>query len=324
MVTDSADLPGPQDDPYSPYADFSREQWARLRAATPLTLTDADLQHLRGLSDVVSLDEVRDVYLPLSRFLNLYVGAAQNLNVVADLFLGTPARHVPFVIGLGGSVAVGKSTTARILQALLARWPNHPKVDLVTTDGFLYPTGYLQPRGLLERKGFPETYDLRRLLTFLAAVKAGREEVLAPVYSHLIYDIVPGEYQVVRQPDILILEGLNVLQVPDPQAGDGPHTFVSDFFDFSIYVDAMERDIKSWFVQRFLALRDSAFQNPRSFFTRFAKLDDEEAVATAGSIWEGINGPNLRQNILPTRDRARLVLVKGPDHGVVEVRLRRL
>ncbi|MBO0702355.1 MAG: type I pantothenate kinase, partial [Candidatus Dormibacteraeota bacterium] len=246
---ESADLPGPHDDPYSPYADFSREQWARLRAATPLTLTDTDLQQLRGLTDVISLDEVRDVYLPLSRFLNLYVGAAQNLNVVADLFLGTPARHVPFVIGLGGSVAVGKSTTARTLQALLARWPNHPKVDLVTTDGFLYPTSYLQPRGLLERKGFPETYDLRRLLAFLAAVKSGKEEVLAPVYSHLIYDIVPGEYQVVRRPDILILEGLNVLQVPDPKAGDGPHTFVSDFFDFSIYVDAVERDIENWFVR---------------------------------------------------------------------------
>lgn len=324
MLTDPAELPGPHDDPYSPYADFTREQWARLRAATPLTLTDTDLEHLRGLNDVISLDEVREVYLPLSRFLNLYVGAAQNLNVVADLFLGTPARHVPFVIGLGGSVAVGKSTTARILQTLLARWPNHPRVALVTTDGFLYPTAYLEARGLLDRKGFPETYDLRRLLAFLAAVKSGQEEVRAPVYSHLSYDIVPGEYQVVRRPDILILEGLNVLQVPDPAANDSPHTFVSDFFDFSIYVDATERDVKHWFVQRFLALRDSAFQNPRSYFTRFARLDDEEAVATASGIWEAINGPNLRQNILPTRDRARLVLVKGPDHGVVEVRLRRL
>jgi type I pantothenate kinase len=322
-VTASADL-ARHDDPFSPYADFTREEWARLRAATPLTLTDADLDQLRGLSDQVSMDEVRDVYLPLSRLLNLYVGAAQNLNVVADLFLGTPARHVPFIIGLGGSVAVGKSTTARILRALLARWPNHPQVDLVTTDGFLYPTAVLEQRGLMERKGFPESYDLRLLLTFLADLKSGADEARSPVYSHLTYDILPGEYQVLRHPDIVVLEGLNVLQTPDPARRDSLHTFVSDFFDFSIYVDAEEADVEHWFEQRFLALRDSAFKDPRSFFTRFANLSDREAIATAREIWEHINGPNLRQNILPTRDRARLVLVKDGTHAVSEVRLRRL
>ena len=308
----------------SPYAAFSREQWARLRAATPLTLTDEELVQLRGLNEPMSLDEVRDVYLPLSRLLNLYVAASQNLNVVADLFLGTPARHVPFIVGVGGSVAVGKSTCARVLRALLARWPNHPKVDLVTTDGFLYPTATLEARGLMQRKGFPESYDLRRLLLFLAELKSGKEEVRCPVYSHLTYDIVPGQEQVVRQPDIVLLEGLNVLQTPDGARRRALRTFVSDFFDFSIYVDAREENVKEWYVQRFLKLRATAFRDPRSFFRRYGDLSDDEAVATARQIWEEINGPNLRENIHPTRDRARLVLVKSADHSVVEVRLRRL
>jgi type I pantothenate kinase len=308
----------------SPYAAFSREQWARLRAATPLTLTDEELVQLRGLNEPMSLDEVRDVYLPLSRLLNLYVAASQNLNVVADLFLGTPARHVPFIVGVGGSVAVGKSTCARVLRALLARWPNHPKVDLVTTDGFLYPTATLEARGLMQRKGFPESYDLRRLLLFLAELKSGKEEVRAPVYSHLTYDIVPGQEQVVRQlvlqPDIVILEGLNVLQ-----SGEGHgRVFVSDFFDFSIYVDAGEPCLERWYVERFLRLRETAFRDPSSYFHHYASLTTDEAVATARQIWEEINGPNLRENIHPTRDRARLVLVKSADHSVVEVRLRRL
>jgi type I pantothenate kinase len=312
------------EDPIAGYDTFSRSEWARLRASTPLTLTDEDLVQLRGVNDYVSLDEVRDIYLPLSRLLNLCVQAAQGLHVVADLFLGKPARPVPYVIGVAGSVAVGKSTLARILRALLARWPNHPKVDLVTTDGFLYPNRLLEQRGLMQRKGFPESYDLRRLLQFLSEVKAGAPEVRYPAYSHLAYDIVPGEEHVVRQPDIMILEGLNVLQTPDGARRPTLHAFVSDFFDFSIYLDAHEEDVRHWYVQRFFKFRDTAFTDPRSFFHRFSDLSDEEADLTAGQIWDEINGPNLRDNIEPTRERARLVLVKDADHSIQEVRLRRL
>jgi type I pantothenate kinase len=309
---------------FSPYFTFTREEWARLRAATPLTLTDEDLVQLRGVNEYVSLDEVRDVYLPLSRLLNLYVGAAQGLHVVADLFLGKPATPVPYVIGIGGSVAVGKSTFARILRALLGRWPNHPKVDLVTTDGFLYPNRVLEERGLMNRKGFPESFDLRRLLRFLSDVKSGAEEVRAPVYSHLVYDIVPGEELVVRRPDIVLVEGLNVLQTPDGARRKTLRTFVSDFFDFSIYVDAREEDVEQWYVERFLTLRETAFRDPKSYFRRFAELSSREAVTTAHDIWREINGLNLRENIKPTRDRARLVLRKQRDHMVVEVRLRKI
>ncbi|MDQ6900264.1 MAG: type I pantothenate kinase [Candidatus Dormibacteraeota bacterium] len=307
---------------FSPYVCFTREEWARLRAATPLTLTDQDLVQLRGVNDYVSLAEVRDVYLPLSRLLNLYVGAAQSLHVVADLFLGKPASPVPYVIGIGGSVAVGKSTFARILRALLARWPNHPKVDLVTTDGFLFPNRVLEARRLMNRKGFPESYDLRRLLRFLSDLKSGAAQVRAPVYSHLIYDILPGEETVLNQPDIVLLEGLNVLQTPGAEHSSTP--FVSDFFDFSIYVDAEEEDILAWFTERFLKLRETAFRDPSSFFRQFAALSEEEAVKFAREVWADINGPNLRENILPTRDRARLVLRQKRDHSVSEVRLRRL
>jgi type I pantothenate kinase len=295
-----------------------------LRAATPLTLTDEDLVQLRGVNEYVSLDEVSDVYLPLSRLLNLYVGAAQGLHVVADLFLGKPAAPVPYVIGIGGSVAVGKSTFARILRALLGRWPNHPKVDLVTTDGFLYPNHLLEERGLMNRKGFPESFDLRRLLRFLSDLKSGAEEVRAPVYSHLVYDIVPGEELVIRRPDIVLVEGLNVLQTPDGPRRRSLRTFVSDFFDFSIYVDAREEDVEKWYVERFLKLRETAFRDPRSYFRRFAELSAEEAVATAHSIWHEINGLNLRENIKPTRDRASLVLRKQADHKFIEVRLRKI
>jgi type I pantothenate kinase len=309
---------------FSPYFTFTREEWARLRAATPLTLTDDDLVQLRGVNEYVSLDEVRDIYLPLSRLLNLYVGAAQGLHVVADLFLGKPANPVPYIVGIGGSVAVGKSTFARILRALLARWPNHPKVDLVTTDGFLYPNRVLEQRGLMNRKGFPESYDLRLLLRFLSDLKSGADEVRAPVYSHVVYDIVPGQETVVRQPDIVLVEGLNVLQTPDGDRRKVLRTFVSDFFDFSIYVDAREQDVEQWYIERFLTFRDTAFRDPNSFFRPFADLSEKEARATARQIWRDINGLNLHENIQPTRDRARLVVRKQRDHRVVEVRLRKI
>jgi type I pantothenate kinase len=312
------------DNGFSPYVTFERREWARLRAATPLTLTDADLVSLRGVNEYVSLEEVAEVYLPLSRLLNLYVGAAQTLHKVTDTFLGKPAAPVPYIIGVAGSVAVGKSTLARILRAILARWPNHPKVDLVTTDGFLYPNKVLEERGLMDRKGFPESYDLRRLMGFMAELKSGAEEARAPVYSHLIYDIVPGQQKVVRRPDIVVVEGLNVLQTPDGARRRSLRTFVSDFFDFSIYVDADEADVEDWYVDRFLTLRDTAFRDPNSYFRRFADLSEEEAVTTARRIWSEVNGLNLRQNILPTRDRARLIVRKARDHSVTEVRLRKI
>jgi type I pantothenate kinase len=309
---------------FTPYVTFSRAEWAQLRKATPLTLTDADLRTLRGLNEFVSLDEVTDVYLPLSRLLNLYVAAAQSLHHVTDMFLGKPARPVPYIVGIAGSVAVGKSTFARVLRALLARWPNHPQVDLVTTDGFLYPNHVLEERGLMNRKGFPESYDLRRLTRFMAELKSGAAAVRAPMYSHLTYDIVPGEETAVRQPDIVLVEGLNVLQTPDGARRRSIRSFVSDFFDFSIYLDADEHDVEEWYVARFLTLRDTAFRDPRSYFRRYAELTTEDARATARRIWGDINGVNLRENIRPTRDRARLVLRKGRDHLVQEIRLRKI
>jgi type I pantothenate kinase len=284
-----------------------------------MTLGEADLEKLRGINERIDLDEVAAVYLPLSRLLNLYVSATQDLHRVSATFLGTIAPKVPYVIGVAGSVAVGKSTFARILQALLARWPDHPKVDLVTTDGFLHPNQVLAERGIMNRKGFPESYDTKRLLQFLRDLKSGAPEVLAPVYSHVVYDIVAGEEVAVRQPDILILEGLNVLQV-NPDAAE----FVSDYFDFSIYLDADEDDIRSWYVERFLTLRETVFQDPTSFFRHYAHLSEAEAVATAIGIWTEINGRNLAENIAPTRDRASLVVRKGADHRVSAVSLRKL
>ncbi len=293
-----------------------------MRAMTPMTLDEEDLAEIRGLNVSLSLDEVATIYLPLSRLLNLYVGASQELYRASDTFLGKLPGKVPFVVAVAGSVAVGKSTTSRVLQQLLARWPNHPKVDLVTTDGFLYPNAVLEERNLMDRKGFPESYDRKALLDFLAKVKAGRPQVEAPVYSHLTYDVMPGERVVVRQPDILLVEGLTVLQTgpADPQ---NPF-FISDYFDFSIYVDAATEHIRNWYVERFFTLRETAFQDPRSYFRRYGDLTDDEARATATDIWTRINEKNLVENILPTRERADLILVKQEDHSVAEVRLRRL
>lgn len=308
----------------SRYISFTRADWARLRAATPLLLSEDDLTALRGINENLSLDEVAEVYLPLSRLLSLYVAATQRLYEVTDVFLGNPAAKVPYVIAIAGSVAVGKSTTARVLQALLARWPRHPTVDLVTTDGFLYPNDVLEQRGLLQRKGFPESYDVRHLIRFLADLKAGQPEVAAPIYSHLSYDIVPGKVHVVRQPDIMIVEGLNVLQTGDGHTGRGLRLFVSDFFDFSIYVDAPEDEIEQWYIDRFLTLRQTVFRDKSSYFHRYAGLSPEEAVTVAAQIWREINRTNLRENILPTRERAHLILEKASDHAVHGVKLRKL
>lgn len=309
----------------SPYTEFSRDEWARLRGATPLTLSEADLDALRGVDGHVSLEEVEHIYLPLSRLLNLYAAAAQQLYRVTDTFLGSPAARVPYVIGVAGSVAGGKSTTSRILQALLARWPDHPKVDLVTTDGFLYPNRVLEARGIMHRKGFPESYDVRRLIRFLVEVKGGAAEVRAPVYSHLIYDIVPDEELAVRRPDILIVEGLNILQTGTTSPDRPARLFVSDFLDFSIYIDASERNLEAWYIQRFRRLRETAFRDPTSFFHRYAvNLSDDEAIDFAREVWSTINAVNLRENVLPTRDRARLILQKGKDHRVARVKLRKL
>lgn len=310
---------------FSPYIKYSRDEWRHLRDATPLPLTERELSDLHGINERVSLTEVEDIYLPLSRLLNLYVGATQNLYKASHDFLGHLGGKVPYIIGIAGSVAVGKSTTARIIQALMSRWPNHPKVDLVTTDGFLYPNRELDKRGILHRKGFPESYDARRLIHFLADVKSGKPEVIAPVYSHLSYDIVPTESVVVKQPDIVILEGLNVLQTTKSARGDKPmNVFVSDFFDFSIYVDAPERLIRQWYIERFLTLRVTAFRDELSYFHRFASLTDEEAVQTATKIWEDINAKNLRENIYPTKQRAQLILQKSENHFIEEVQLRKI
>jgi len=298
---------------------FDRNTWAALRAATPLTLGEPELDRLRGINERIDLDEVATIYLPLSRLLNLYVSATQDLHKVSATFLGAVAPKVPYIIGVAGSVAVGKSTFARILQALLAQWPDHPKVDLITTDGFLHPNEVLHQRGLMGRKGFPESYDTRSLLKVLREIKSGRTHVEAPVYSHVVYDIVDDEKVVIEQPDIVIIEGLNVLQT-----GEAATEFVSDYFDFSIYIDAHESDIEQWYVERFLTLRESVFQNPDSFFSNYAGLTDEQAVDTARSIWNEINGVNLRENIAPTRDRASLILRKRKDHRVDKVQLRRL
>lgn len=307
----------------SRFVEFTRAEWARLRASTPLPLSEAQLKGLVSLNEPISLGEVSDIYLPLSRLLNLYVGATRELHRATARFLDSDSPRVPFIVGVAGSVAVGKSTASRVLQALLSEWPSHPTVDLITTDGFLLPLDVLESRGLIHRKGFPESYDIRRLIRFLADVKSGSPEVLAPVYSHLRYDLVPGEYQAVRQPDIMIVEGLNVLQTGG-RLGRNVPMFVSDFFDYSIYVDAHESDIEQWYIERFLSLGETVFKNPSSYFHRYASLDREDAIETARGIWQSINLVNLRENVLPTRERAHLILEKGRDHAVRKVRLRKL
>jgi type I pantothenate kinase len=308
----------------SPHMVFSRSEWAALRADTPLTLTEDDLNRLKSLNDPISLDEVVHIYLPLTRLLSLYVAATQGLYAATHAFLGTRDGATPFIIGIAGSVAVGKSTTARLLRALLRRWPNTPKVELIATDGFLLPNAVLKREGLMERKGFPESYDLPALLAFLTAVKAGKSEVTAPVYSHLSYDIVPGETVKIGRPDILIVEGLNVLQTSRLPKDGRAVPFVSDFFDFSIYIDAEEPVIRQWYLERFLRLRETAFRDPQSYFHRYASITTEEALAFAEGLWSRINLVNLRENILPTRPRAHLILRKGGDHHIEQVALRRI
>jgi type I pantothenate kinase len=308
----------------SPYAVFDRDSWRALAAGSQLPLDEEELRSLATLGDRIDLDEVATVYLPLARLLNLHVTASRRLWAAQSEFLGDTTAKVPFVIAVAGSVAVGKSTTARLLQTLLAASPDGPRVDLVTTDGFLHPNAVLEARGLLGRKGFPESYDRRALLRFLAEVKSGRAEVFAPVYDHSSYDIVPDAVQAVDRPDILVVEGLNVLQAGRRSDGSAPEVFLSDFFDFSVYVDAAEADIQRWYVERFLALRRTAFRDATAYFHRFATLTDDEARETALGIWAAVNGPNLRSNIAPTRSRARLVLQKAADHSVRRVLLRKL
>lgn len=320
-------------EPTSPFWEFERDVWGTLAQATPLPLKQRDIERLRGLGDRINLDEVSQVYLPLSRLLNLYVSARHAKHEMTRDFFSPlhemglepqESKRTPFVIGVAGSVAVGKSTTARVLRELLARWPDTPRVELITTDGFLYPNAELERRRLVGRKGFPESYDRRKLLRFISAVKSGSPEVRAPVYSHHTYDIVPGAEVVVRSPDVLIVEGLNVLQPARPRSDGTLGLSISDYFDFSVYVDARSKDIREWYISRFLKLKAGAFQDPDSYFHRYSKLSDEEAVTLATEIWDSINFPNLRENVQPSRGRADLVLHKSADHTIRKVQLRKL
>ena len=301
------------------YEEFTRAAWGALREATPLRLSTHDLEALRGINEELDLREVEEVYLPLSRLLNLHISATQQLDAVTDTFLNTTPASVPYIIGLGGSVAVGKSTTARVLHRLLGQWSDHPNVALITTDGFLYPNAELERRGILSRKGFPQSYDTGALVDTLRRLKSGESQVETPVYSHLHYDIVPDEKNLIVEPDVVIVEGLNVLQAGSSLTS----VMVSDFFDFSIYVDAPDATIKQWYIDRFLTLREAVFSNPDSYFSKYANLNSAEATDVASELWDGINAPNLVENIAPTRDRATCILVKGDDHRVERVHLQK-
>ncbi|AKL41373.1 MULTISPECIES: type I pantothenate kinase [Enterobacterales] len=307
----------------TPYLQFDRTQWAALRDSVPLTLSEEEIVKLKGINEDLSLEEVAQIYLPLSRLLNFYISSNLRRQAVLEQFLGTDGQKIPYVIGIAGSVAVGKSTTARLLQALLSRWPEHRSVELITTDGFLHPNKVLNERGLMKKKGFPQSYDMHSLVKFVSEVKSGAKRVTAPVYSHLIYDVVPEGNKVIEQPDILILEGLNVLQSGMDYPHDPHRVFVSDFVDFSIYVDAPETLLQSWYINRFLKFRQGAFSNPDSYFHHYSKLPEPEAINIATQLWNEINGLNLQQNILPTRERASLIMTKSANHAVESVRLRK-
>ncbi|AOF01799.1 MULTISPECIES: type I pantothenate kinase [Serratia] len=307
----------------TPYLQFDRAQWAALRDSVPLTLSEEEIVKLKGINEDLSLEEVAQIYLPLSRLLNFYISSNLRRQAVLEQFLGTDGQKIPYVIGIAGSVAVGKSTTARLLQALLSRWPEHRSVELITTDGFLHPNKVLNERGLMKKKGFPQSYDMHSLVKFVSEVKSGAKRVTAPVYSHLIYDVVPEGNKVIEQPDILILEGLNVLQSGMDYPHDPHRVFVSDFVDFSIYVDAPETLLQSWYINRFLKFRQGAFSNPDSYFHNYSKLPEPEAINIATQLWNEINGLNLQQNILPTRERASLIMTKSANHAVESVRLRK-
>ena len=307
----------------TPYLQFDRTQWAALRDSVPLTLSEEEIVKLKGINEDLSLEEVAQIYLPLSRLLNFYISSNLRRQAVLEQFLGTDAQKIPYVIGIAGSVAVGKSTTARLLQALLSSWPEHRSVELITTDGFLHPNKVLNERGLMKKKGFPQSYDMHSLVKFVSEVKSGAKRVTAPVYSHLIYDVVPEGNKVIEQPDILILEGLNVLQSGMDYPHDPHRVFVSDFVDFSIYVDAPEELLQSWYINRFLKFRQGAFSNPDSYFHNYSKLPEPEAVNIATQLWNEINGLNLQENILPTRERASLIMTKSANHAVESVRLRK-
>lgn len=308
----------------APYQTFTMTEWAALRDGEPMTLDAADVERLHALNDPISLIEAENVYLPLTRLLSLYVEAVQKLHQASNHFLGTSRAKVPFIIGVAGSVAVGKSTTSRILHALLQRWPTSPRVSLVTTDGFLYSNKELERRGLMERKGFPESYDRTRFISFLSAVKSGRPRVKAPIYSHLVYDVIPDKFVVVDQPDILIVEGLNILQPGELPSTGKPILFASDFLDFSVYIHADETHLRKWFIERILRLRETAFRDPESFFHQFSTLSEQETVDMAIDVWDNINLPNLVDNVLPTRGRADLVLTKAEDHTIESVQLKKL